>query len=204
MTKQLLIGLATIAVTGTALLATGMSAASTDTTAISSTMAMRYLNNPQKDQDIISTLSGKVSAPALQELQTLITKHKAEMDTLMTAMPIDKTAMQTKHEAFKTEMEALMVKYPELKVAMPQKEFRNKKGGKNDEIKAIIATLPANVQTELQAIRDSYKTKQEALRTEEKAKIDTLLSAYPEVKTKLETSKLEWEKYKMKSHKWHR
>lgn len=87
---------------------------------------MKHMNS-QKNQDIISTLSGKVSAPALQELQTLITKHKTEMDTLMTGTSVDKTIMQTKHEAFKTQMEALMTKYPELKTAMPQKGFGNKK-----------------------------------------------------------------------------
>lgn len=60
-------------------------------------------------------------------------------------------------------------------------------GRGNGEVETIIATLPAAVQTELKNIHDEYKTKQDALRTEEKAKIDTILAKYPEVKTKLET-----------------
>jgi hypothetical protein len=65
-------------------------------------------------------------------------------------------------------------------------------------MEAIIATLPTSVQTELQTIRESYKTKHEALRTEEKAKIDSLLSAYPDVKTKIEANKTEGGKHMMK------
>ena len=203
MTKQLIIGLATIAIAGTALLATGMSAASTDTTGTSGLMTMKQMN-PLKEKDIISTLSGKVSAPAIQELEALMKKYKAEMDTLMTGSSVDKTAIQAKHDAFKTEMEALMTKYPELKTAMPQKGFGNKREWGNRELEAIIATLPASVQTELETIRESYKTKQEALRTEEKAKIDTLLSAYPDVKAKLEANRPEEEKHMMKFQKWNR
>ncbi len=60
-------------------------------------------------------------------------------------------------------------------------------GRGNGEAETIIATLPATVQTELKNIHDEYKAKQDALKTEEKTKIDAILAKYPEVKTKLDT-----------------
>jgi len=118
-----------------------------------------------------------------------MTKHKTEIDALRSSSgtTVDKTTMDAQHTAFRTEMDALMVKYPELKMAMPQ--MGGKMGRGNGEFEAIIATLPATTQIELKAIRDEYKTKQDTLRTDEKAKIDTILAKYPEVKTKLDALK---------------
>ena len=118
-----------------------------------------------------------------------MTKHKTEIDALRSSSgtTVDKTTMDAQHTAFRTEMDALMVKYPELKMAMPQ--MGGKMGRENGEFEAIIATLPTTTQTELKAIRSEYKIKQDALRTEEKAKIDTILAQYPEVKTKLDVLK---------------
>ena len=120
-------------------------------------------------------------------------KHKSEIDTLRTSGSIpDEATMKAKHEAFKSEMDALTAKYPELKTALeaskPQGKM-GKRGGNHQEIEALIATLPEAAQTELKNIRATYQTKQEALRTEEKTKMDTVLSAYPEVKTKLDSLK---------------
>ena len=86
-------------------------------------------------------------------------------------------------------MDALLVKYPELKMAMPAigKGMGGKMNRGNREVEAIIATLPTTVQTELKSIHDSYQTKHETLRTEEKAKVDAILTPYPEVKSKLHT-----------------
>ncbi len=76
------------------------------------------MNTPQ---DMITTLSGKVSPEALTALQALMTKHKSEMDAIHSnAGNIPDTAtMEKLHETFKTEMDALLSKYPELKTAMP-------------------------------------------------------------------------------------
>lgn len=80
-------------------------------------MGMRG-GNPQ---DMIATLSGKVSPEALAALQALMTKHKTEMDVARsnTGITLDKTEMQAQRNQFKTEMDALMIQYPELKTAMP-------------------------------------------------------------------------------------
>jgi hypothetical protein len=113
--------LATIAITGAAVLATGMYAA-TDSTNTSNTMQMNHMRtNPQ---DMVASLSGKVSAEALTALQALMAKHKTEMETMRSngGNTIDKTAMETQRTAFKAEMDALIVQYPELKTAMPTME----------------------------------------------------------------------------------
>jgi hypothetical protein len=190
MTKTLIAGLATIIVAGTALVGTGMYAAVSTTSTnnnATSGWSMGPRMNRENPENITATLSGKVSTEALTALQALMAKHKTEMDALRSnsGTTIDTTAMDAQHTAFRTEMDALMVKYPELKTAMPQ--MGEKMGRGNGEFEATIATLPATTQTELKAIRDEYKTKQDALRTEEKAKIDTILAKYPEVKTKLDT-----------------
>ena len=119
MTKSLIIGLATIAITGTAIVATGMYA-STDETNATNTMRMHHMKGGNT-QDMIATLSGEVSTEALVALQTLMTKHKTEMDLTHsnTGATHDKTAMEAKRAAFKTEMDALLTQYPELKTAMP-------------------------------------------------------------------------------------
>lgn len=198
MTKQLIIGLATIAVTGVAILATGMYA-STDWNNISNTTQMDHMrmNTPQ---DMITTLSGKVSPEALTALQTLMTKHKSEMDAIHanTGNIPDTATMEKQRETFKTEMDALLSQYPELKTTMPMMNAWGMMGRNNWELEAIISTLPTDIQTELKAIHDEYKTKQDALRTEEKTKIDAILAKYPEIKTKLDAIeknhpwKMEW------------
>ncbi len=144
-------------------------------------------------ENMLSALSGKVSSETLTALENLMKKHKTEMDTLRNGnTQTDEATMKAKHEAFKSEMDALTAKYPELKTALeankPQGKM-GKRGGNHQEIEAIIATLPEAVQTELKNIRATYQTKREALRTEEKTKMDTVLSAYPEVKTKLDALK---------------
>lgn len=146
---------------------------------------------PGNIEDLTATLSGKVSTEAITALQTLMTKHKTEMEALKSSTTtLDKTAMQAKREAFKTEMDALMTKYPDLKTAMPAmgKGMGGRDGG-NKEMDTIIATLSAETQAELEAIHDEYKTKQENLRTEESAKIDAVLIKYPEVKAKIDALK---------------
>lgn len=192
MTKQLIIGLATIAVTGAAIVATGMYA-STDSSISTSFMRMgnMKMSNPQ---NMIATLSGKVSSEALVAFQTLMAKHKTEMDAAHSnsGKTLDKTAMQAQRDLFKSEMDALFAQYPELKTAMPTMGKWGMMGRGNGEFEAIIATLPASVQRELKSIHDEYKTKQDTLRTEEKTKIDTILAKYPEVKTKLDTLNTNW------------
>lgn len=190
MTKTLIAGLATIVIAGTALIGTGIYAAASTTGTNNNTTSgwnMGPRMNRENPVDITATLSGKVSAEALSALQALMAKHKTEMDALHSSSgtTVDKTTMDTQHTAFRTEMDALIVKYPELKTAMPQ--MGGKMGRGNGEFEAIIATLPATTKTELKAIRDEYKTKQDTLRTEEKAKINTILAQYPEVKTQLDT-----------------
>jgi peptidoglycan hydrolase CwlO-like protein len=113
MKKSIIIGLATLAVTGSALIGSSIYAASTN--------AMQRGNHMPKMQRIEAnmTLSG-VSAEAQSAFTALQTKHKTEMDTLRTQTGVTQEQIQAKHEAFKTEMDALITKYPELKTAMQQ------------------------------------------------------------------------------------
>ena len=189
MTKILIAGLATIVIAGTVLVGTGMYAASTSSSGTWIQGKFRTHMGQENPEHLIETLSWKVSTEALTALQSLMTKHKTQIDVALsnTETTFDKTAMNTQRTTFKTEMDALMVKYPELKVAIPQ--IGGNMGRWNGEFEAAIASLPATTQTKLKSIRDEYKTKQDTLRTEEKAKIDTILSQYPEVKKKLMHSK---------------
>ncbi len=59
-------------------------------------------------------------------------------------------------------------------------------GGHRGQIDAVLATLPITAQDQLKTIRDSYKAKIDILRTAEKSEIDSILTAYPEAKTKLD------------------
>ncbi len=140
-------------------------------------------------QNLIASLSGKVSTEALTAFQALITKHKTEMETMRTnsGNTIDKTQMEAKRVAFKAEIDALIVKYPELRTAMPTMEKWGIMNRGNGEIKTIIETLPTTTQAQLKAIHDEYKIKQDTLKNEEKAKIDAILAGYPEIKAKLDT-----------------
>jgi hypothetical protein len=203
MTKQLIIGLSTIAVAWAALLSTGMYAANMNSTETNTTKIFHM--NSQKWEYIINTLSGKISVPALQELETLMKKHKAKMDALIAQWtPIDKVTMETQHVVLKKEMDALVVKYPEIKTAMPQKWSHQGRWGKNNEIQKIMSTLPESVQTEIKNIRTSYEKKWEALRNEEKTQIDTILAAYPDIKNKLDTARSQTDKYTMWFQRWNR
>lgn len=188
MTKSLIIGLATIAITGTALVASGLYAA----TGTGNMSSMGYI---QRDpQSLIATLSGKVSPEALTALTTLMMQHQKEMDTMKsnTETTLDKTQMQAKKTAFKVEMDALLTKYPDLKAAMPAMKIGmgGKRGHGNREADAIIATLSVVTQAELTSIHDTYKAKEQALRTEEQSKIDAILIQFPDVKAKLNTLKV--------------
>ncbi len=203
MTKQVIIWLSTIAVAWAALLTTGMYAANTSSTETNTTKIQHM--NFWKWEDIINTLSGKISSPALQELQALMTKHKTGMDSMLAKWtPIDKATMEAQHALFKTEMDALMVKYPEIKTAMPQKWSHHGKGRKNDEVQKIMSTLPESVQTEIKNIRATYEKKEEALRNEEKTQIDTILAAYPDIKNQLDIARSQTGKHMMWSQRWSR
>ena len=63
-------------------------------------------------------------------------------------------------------------------------------GPGNEDMRIAIANLPSAVQTQLKSIHDEYEAKQDALRTEEKTKIDNILASYPEVKAKFDTMKV--------------
>ena len=53
-------------------------------------------------------------------------------------------------------------------------------------MKTILATLPADIQTQLQTIHKSYQTKEQALHVSEKAEVNAILANYPDVKAKLD------------------
>lgn len=183
MTKQLIIGLATLSVAGAAILGTGMYAASTNSWTTGNMPRME-----QRDPTaMLATIKTQVSAEAYTALETLMTKHKTEMTTSSTTA--DKTAMQAQREAFKTEMDALLTKYPELKTAMPQGGKMGGKGGRNGigPMDEILTGVSDADKTAIEAIRTEYQTKQESLRTEERAKIDAIIAKYPELKAKLDT-----------------
>lgn len=183
LTKNLIIGLATLSVTGTAIIAGGMYAASTGST---------NTNTPRLESrdptTMLASIKSQVSAEAYTALETLMNKHKAEMDALKSSSgTLDRTAMEARHTAFRAEMDALMTKYPELKTALPAPQMN--KMGKwkgNNEIATLLASVSDTDKAAIEAIRTEYRTKQEALRTEEKSKIDTILAKYPEVKAKLD------------------
>lgn len=139
-------------------------------------------------ENMVNSLSGKVSTEALTALQTLMTKHNTEMDALRTA---GTQPTQTQIDAFKAEMDALIAKYPELKTAMPSAPMGGKMGRGMGwgqyPINTILSGVSDTDKTAIEAIRSEYQTKQEALRTEEKTKIDAIIAKYPELKTKLDT-----------------
>ena len=136
---------------------------------------------------MLATIKTQVSADAYTALETLMTKHKSEMTASSTTT--DKATMQAQHEAFKTEMDALLTKYPELSTAMPQGGKMGGKGGHNGTgpMDEILTGVSDADKTAIEAIRTEYQSKQESLRTEERAKIDAIIAKYPELKTKLDT-----------------
>lgn len=189
MTKQLIIGLATLSVAGAVLLGSGMYAATNTSTTTAKTSPTRM---EQRDPTaMLATLKTQVSAEAYTALETLMTKHKAEMSTMKSSTTtVDKATMQAQHAAFKTEMDALLVKYPELKAAMPQGGnmkggMMGGKGGANP-MDTILSGVTAADKTAIEAIHTEYQAKEEALRTEEKAKLDAIIAKYPDLKTKLD------------------
>ena len=186
MTKQLVIGLATLSVAGAALLGSGMYAATSTTDTTTSTKTSRMVE--RDPTTMLETIKNQVSAEAYTALETLMVKHKSETPTDTTT--VDKAAMQTQRAAFKTEMDALITQYPELKEAMPQGKMGGERGnkmGKTNPMEDILSGVTEADKTAIEAIRTEYKTKNEAIRTEEKAKIDVIIAKYPELKTQLDT-----------------
>ncbi len=185
MKKSLIIGLATLALTGTAFIGSNMYAASSGT--MSSTGQSFQRMERHTPADMINSPSGKASPEALTALQTLMTKHQTEMDALKNSgTQPDKATMDAQRTAFKTEMDALIAKYPELKTALPQVGNMGRGGG---EMESILAALPADAQASIQTIRDSYKTRLDALRTEEDTQVEAILANYPDVKAKYDAEK---------------
>ncbi len=190
MTKNLIAGLATIAIAGSALVATGMyaSTATSISTLLSRTQWIHM--DRQTPEQMVASLSGKVSPGAITEFTTLMAKHKTEMDALRTntGTTIDKATMEAAHTAFKMEMDTLMVKYPDLKAALPTPPQGGKMGGRgNNPMDQILASVSASDKTTLEAIHTEYEAKEEALRTEERAKIDAIMAKYPDLMAKIDT-----------------
>lgn len=187
MKKSLIIGVATLAITGSALLWTGIYAASTTDTKTQHFQRMERWN----PENMTQSLSGKVSPEALTALETLMTKHKTEMDAMKNNTTVDEATRKSQMETFKTEMDALLVKYPELKTALPQ----GKEMGKRSErwqgnlMNSVLSALPTDAQTEIKTIRESYKTKIDALRVEEETATEAVIAKYPEVKAKYDAAK---------------
>ncbi len=176
MKKSLIIGIATLAITGSALIGSSIYAAS-------GTWSQKG-NHMQKMQKMNAnmTLSG-VSTEAQTAFTALQTKHKTEMDTLRTQTGVTEEQIKAKREAFKTEMDALITKYPELKNALQ----KGGKMGRENPMENLLSGLSDTDKTAVKALHEEYKTKQEVLRTEEKAKIDVIIAKYPDLKTKLDT-----------------
>jgi hypothetical protein len=205
MKKILIAGLATLSIAGTAFIGTSIYAANTGTTQSGQAQSqykkwvknesqkpsqgMQMRGERMNPENMIQSLSGKVSPEALTALQSLMQSHKATMDTLhASGTTVDQATLQSKHTEMKASMDALMTKYPELKTALwtlPAGGMDKMWG--NNEIDTLMSSLSTADQSAIKAIRDEYRTKQEALRTEEKSKIDTIIAKYPDVKTKLDT-----------------
>lgn len=184
MTKQLIIGLATLSVAGAALLGSGMYAATTPTSTPNTNTHRMEQRDPTT---MLASIKTKVSAEAYIALETLMTKHKIEMDTLKSNTGTTQAQIKVKHDAFKAEMNALITKYGELKTVMPQSGQMGDKGGRGGEgpMKEILTGVSDADKTAIEAIHTEYQKKTEALRTEEKAKIDAIIAKYPELKAKL-------------------
>lgn len=52
-------------------------------------------------------------------------------------------------------------------------------------MQALIAELPTEAQTELQKLRDDYRSKMDALRAEEQTKRDAILAQYPAIQSQM-------------------
>lgn len=172
MKKSLIISMATLAVASTALIGSSIYAAS-------STGATTWERTHMMQKNF--TLSG-VSVEARDAFTALQTKHKTEMDALRTQTGVTADQIKAKREAFKTEMDALVTKYPELKNALQKWG----KMGRENPMESLLSGVSDADKTAIKAIHDEYKTKQETLRTEEKSKIDAIISKYPDLKIKLD------------------
>ncbi len=186
MKKTLIAGLATLVVAGSALIATNIYAA-TNLHTDSATHTRGVHMDRQTPEQMIASLSGKVSPEAITAFTTLMARHKTEMDALKsnTGTTIDKAAMEAKHTAYKTEMDALMTKYPDLKAALPTPP----QGGKHGEnpMASLLAGVSAVDKAAIEAIHTDYDAREKVLKTEEKAKIDAIIANYPAIKAKLDT-----------------
>ena len=144
-------------------------------------------------ENMIQSLSGKVSTEALSALETLMAKHKTEMDAMKNNTTGDQTARKTQMETFKAEMDALIVKYPELKTALPLGKMGEGRGQMEDRgnnaMETALSSLPTDAQTEIKTIRENSRTKMEAIRNEEETAIEAVITKYPEVKTQYDEVK---------------
>ncbi|MBC7498683.1 hypothetical protein H7170_03515 [Candidatus Gracilibacteria bacterium] len=189
MTKQLIAGLATIVVAGSALIGTSIYAASTTSTGTISSRTQGVHMDRQTPEQMVASLSGKISPEAITAFTTLMARHKTEMDALRTNIgtTVDKATMEANRTAFRTEMDALMAKYPDLKAALPTPP----QGGKhrNNPMASLLAGVSAVDKAAIEAIHTDYDAREKILKTEEKAKIDTIIANYPEIKAKLDAMK---------------
>lgn len=186
LTKWLIIGLSTVAISGTLLLGTGMYAASTGNifNQGQASLSGRGMGWPE---NMINSLSGKVSTEALSALQTLMTKHRVEMDAQRNSWA---QPTQAQMDSLRTEMDALMARYPELKTVFPGiGTMRWGNRGQNG-INSILSGVSATDKQAIESIRSEYQSKHDALRTEERAKIDSILVKYPEIQAKFDAAQI--------------
>jgi hypothetical protein len=143
----------------------------------------------QTPEQMVASLSGKVSPEAITAFTALMTKHKTEMDALRanTGTTVDKATMEANRTAFKTEMDALMTKYPDLKATLPTPPQGGKHG--NNPMASLLAGVSAVDKAAIEAIHADYDAREKVLKTEEKAKIDTIIANYPDLKAKLDALK---------------
>lgn len=177
MKNSLIIGIATLALTGSALFASSMYAATPSGNALAKTSVRQMRHNPEA---FLITLSGEVSPASYNATKALFDEEKVKMDALKNGtVKLDQATMKAQFDAMQTKVDALIVQYPELKGKIPTPRHGSK-------IESVLATLPTAIQDQLKGIRDSYKIKMDALRTAEKSEIDTALAAYPDVKAKVD------------------
>ncbi len=117
MKKSLIIGLSTLALTGTALLASNIYAA-TSTEATSVIGSLRHIH--QDSESFLTTLSGEVSPAAYNATKILFDLEKTKMEALRsTTMKGDQAKIKAEFDTMKTKVDALIIAYPELKGKIP-------------------------------------------------------------------------------------
>lgn len=202
MQKNILIGATALLITGTALIGSSIHAASGAT----SSTSLRWLG-ARNSTSIATSLSGTVSTEASTALQNLMDSYRTKMDALRSssgATQEERTALMTE---FQTAMEALKEQYPELENAMPQIGGGKMmwggmmwgRGGRDSEdfgsgsgMNTAFSTLPTDVQDQITAVREKYRTQIEALRTQEQAEMSAILANYPEAQAQLESMGQRW------------